>query len=183
MLLVPNEKRHFPQNLSIIQNEIERILSLITESYILLGKEAYLNLHASNVISFLSSTVCNVRPRGAVYLTLVLEALLRKFPTEGGQLLLQEELATRMLKSCMWNYIEDDENREVDSVIVVSRFLIIHSTSQLCHNLFSNIHPFTDSKNFKIYVATFVNEVAYDNIYQDVISRYTLHGSKLPITR
>ena len=60
-----------------------------------------------------------MRLKGALYVALALEALLRSFPREGGQLLLHGGLASRMLQSCMWNYLENDEKREIDSVIVL----------------------------------------------------------------
>jgi len=100
-------------------HSLNRVLSLITEYYIFLGDATFLNVHAKNLILFFDSTICNVRPRGALCVALVLEALLRKFPLEGGSLLIHGGIAVKMLESCMWNFVENDEKREVDSVIVV----------------------------------------------------------------
>jgi hypothetical protein len=91
---------------------------MIAETYIMLGGQLFLATHAESLCKLLDLTVGKVRPRGAKYVGLVLEALLRECPSEGGLLLLRCGILETMLGSCALNYA-DDQQCEPDRVITI----------------------------------------------------------------
>jgi hypothetical protein len=91
---------------------------MIAETYIMLGGQVFLAEHAESLCNLLDLTLDKVRARGAMYVGLVLEALLQECPSEGGLLLLRSGLLERMLRSCALNYA-DDRNCEPDRVISI----------------------------------------------------------------
>lgn len=91
---------------------------MIAETYIMLGGQVFLAAHAESLCKLLDLTLAKVRPRGAKYVSLVLEALLRECPCEGGLLLLRGGLLETMLRSCALNYA-DDRQCEPDRVIKI----------------------------------------------------------------
>mmetsp|Transcript_44834 Transcript_44834/g.136923 ORF Transcript_44834/g.136923 Transcript_44834/m.136923 type:complete len:281 (+) Transcript_44834:1461-2303(+) len=93
---------------------------LIAEMYVLQGGASFLNFHSSSLVHLLSLTVGVVRPRGAAYVGLVLEALLRRFPAEGGSLLVGggAGVAEMMINSCGSNWTRNEES-EPDRVVVI----------------------------------------------------------------
>jgi hypothetical protein len=90
----------------------------ITEHYILLGGASFLNDHSNTVQHVLRTVVGEVRPRGTAYIFLVVEALLRSFPVEGGLLLRDCGVLNTLIYSCALSYFEDDKC-EPDRVIVL----------------------------------------------------------------
>jgi len=62
--------------------------------------------------------VGKVRPRGVSFIMIVLEALLRSYPSEGGQLLAQAGLLKTMLEACAATHAEVDGN-DPDRVITL----------------------------------------------------------------
>ena len=99
----------FPRVKSLLEEDLEHVkcLMMITETYILLGGAVFLNAHPASLQAVLGQVVGNVHPRGVAYVMLVLEALMRAFPTEGGQLLLQADILRTMVGSCAAFYNED----------------------------------------------------------------------------
>ena len=95
-----------------------RILMRITEHYIILGGAEFLNDHAKNIQLVLCNVIGEVRPRGTAYIFLVVEALLRSFPVEGGLLLRDCGVLHTLINSCALSYLNDDEC-EPDRVIVL----------------------------------------------------------------
>jgi len=95
-----------------------KVLMRITEYYIILGREGFLNDHATTVQAVLCNTVGEVSPRGAVYVGLVLEALLRLFPSEGGKVLDCCGMTDKFLEACANNYFGID-SCDPDRVIVL----------------------------------------------------------------
>ena len=91
---------------------------LITEGFLLLGGIAFLNSHHESMRQILNLTVGEVSPYGASYVNLVMEALLRRYPTEGSSLLLQSGVIETMLESCAANY-NQEKGSEPDRVIVM----------------------------------------------------------------
>lgn len=90
----------------------------ITEYYIILGREAFLNDHAATIQSVLSNVVGEVSPLGAAYVGLVLEALLRMFPSEGGKVLHCCGIVDKFLEACGNNYFGID-SCDPDRVVVI----------------------------------------------------------------
>ena len=90
----------------------------ITEYYIILGKEDFLNDHATTIQAVLCNIVGEVSPRGTAYVGLVLEALLRLFPSEGGNLLDSCGITDKFLEACAQNYFVID-SCDPDRVIVI----------------------------------------------------------------
>lgn len=99
-------------------NFYNRMLMRITECYIMIGGATFLNDHAIILQSMLCNVIGKVSPRGVAYVSLVLEALLRSFPTEGGTLLLQCGILKRMLMACADSWFEA-KDCEPDKVIVL----------------------------------------------------------------
>jgi hypothetical protein len=91
---------------------------MIAETYVMLGGDMLLATHAESVCKLLDLTIGKVRPRGAQYVGLVLEALLRECPSEGGLILLRSGILETMLRSSALNYA-DDRLCEPDRVIAV----------------------------------------------------------------
>lgn len=89
----------------------------ITEYYIILGKEGFLNDHATTIQSVLCSTVGEVSARGTAYVGLVFEALLRLFPYEGGKLMDSCGI-DKILEACANNYYCID-SCDPDRVVVI----------------------------------------------------------------
>ncbi|KAL9189207.1 hypothetical protein ACHAXT_011697 [Thalassiosira profunda] len=94
------------------------VLMRITEHYISLGQAAFLNEHAATLQTVLGNTVGKVRPRGTAYVWLVVEALLRSFPVEGGSLLQSCGVLKEITTACACRYYKD-ANAEPDRVIVL----------------------------------------------------------------
>lgn len=80
----------------------------ITEYYIILGREDFLNDHAITIQAVLCNTVGEVSPLGTAYVGLVLEGLLRLFPKEGGKLLDSCGIMDKCLEACANNYFGVD---------------------------------------------------------------------------
>lgn len=95
-----------------------RLLMMIAEMYVMIGGNAFLYTNADALSRLLHLTVGQVRQRGAKYIGLVLEALLREYPSGGGLFLLRNGVLSTMLHSCALNYF-DDEQRESDGVLTV----------------------------------------------------------------
>ena len=95
-----------------------KVLMLITEGYILLGCSPFLCSHSVTLQHVLVSVVGKVRPRGTACIMVVLEALLRGYPTEGGQLLKQAGVLRTMLEACAATHAEVDGN-DPDRVITL----------------------------------------------------------------
>lgn len=91
---------------------------MIAETYVMLGRHIFLATHAESLCKLLDLTVGEVRPRGAQYVGMVLEALLREWPSEGGLILLRSGSLETMLRSSALNYT-DDQLCEPDRVITV----------------------------------------------------------------
>lgn len=110
----------------MIQLEFSRIvlsfsaslIMMITEMYIMIGGGDFLRTNAEPLSEVLQLTVGNVRPRGAKYVGLVLEALLRDYPSEGGALLLRTDVLMALLRSCASTFANDGE-REPDRILCV----------------------------------------------------------------
>lgn len=90
----------------------------VTEHYIALGQSHFLIDHAATIQSVLSNIVGEVRPRGAAYTFLVIEALLRSFPAEGGSLLQSCGVLSKFAVACASSFYEEDKC-EPDRVIVL----------------------------------------------------------------
>ena len=90
----------------------------ITEYYIILGKEGFLNDHATTIQSVLCNTVGEVSARGTAYVGLVFEALLRLFPYEGGKLMDSCGIIDKILVACANNYYGID-SCDPDRVVVI----------------------------------------------------------------
>lgn len=99
---------------------VSRMAMMITEMYTMLGGEQFLAANAESLYKVLHLTVAKVRPRGAKYVGLVLEALLREFPSDGGLLLLRSGILEKMLRSCALNHVND---RQCESDKVISVYL------------------------------------------------------------
>lgn len=94
-----------------------KVLMRITEYYIILGRDGFLNDHATTIQAVLCNIVGEVSPRGAAYVGLVLEALLRLFPSEGGKML-DCGIIDKFLEACANNYFGID-SCDPDRVIVI----------------------------------------------------------------
>lgn len=90
----------------------------ITEYYIIIGREGFLNEHATTIQTVLCNTVGEVSPLGTAYVGLVLEGLLRLFPKEGGKLLDSCGITDKFLEACANNYFCID-SCDPDRVIVI----------------------------------------------------------------
>ena len=103
-----------------LSRDLDHVIMLmrITQHYILIGGAAFLNEHATSIQSVLSDVVGKVRPRGASYIHLVVEALLISFPIEGGVLLNQSGILKTFTEACACNFFELDSS-EPDRVVVL----------------------------------------------------------------
>jgi len=95
-----------------------KLLMLLTEGYILRSSATFLETHSSNIQHILYLIVGQVKPRGAFYIHLVIEALLRRYPIDGSILLLQGGILGSMIKSCAMNYAQTNDC-EPDRVIML----------------------------------------------------------------
>ena len=114
------------------------VLMLLMEGYILLGGKDFLRSHSVTLCWILNRVVGQVRPRGASYIMLVLEALLRQCPSEGGQMLFECGIINTMLINCAKNHHNADDCEE-DMIIIyyLSAFArILLSTPQSFDSLF-----------------------------------------------
>ncbi len=101
---------------------------IITEGYILLGGVAFCNEHSSSLELIMKLVIGNVSARGAMYVHLVLEALLKTIPAEGASMLLTSGLVSTMFRSIAETY-NDEEHCEPYEVIniyltVLSRIML-----------------------------------------------------------
>eukprot|EP00804_Cyclotella_cryptica_P008499 CCRYP_004002-RB/>CCRYP_004002-RB protein AED:0.01 eAED:0.01 QI:3/1/1/1/1/0.75/4/605/1092 len=94
------------------------ILMKITEHYIILGGDDFLKEYGTTLQTVLVNLIGEVSPRGEAYIALVTETLLRKFPVEGGLLLLHCGVLKKFLDACSLNWSESKES-EPDRVIVL----------------------------------------------------------------
>lgn len=104
---------------------------MIFEMSIMLGGQTFLAAHAESLCKCLCLTLTKVRPRGAKYVALVLEALLREFPLDGGLLLLRCGILQTMVRACAmsWSNSEESEPQQVVSLYLnsLARVLFISS--------------------------------------------------------
>ena len=91
----------------------------ISHHYIILGGIDFLNEHSTTIQRVLCNVVGEVRPRGASYIFLVIEALLTiGGPIQGGQLLQSCGLLSTLIDACAHAYFEDEKS-EPDRVIIL----------------------------------------------------------------
>jgi len=107
-----------------------RVVMMLAADYVLMGGRDFLQSESNKLAELLSLTVTKVQPRGAEYVALVLEALLRAFPLEGGLLLMESQVIPTMLKSCASHYLEDDNSEP-------RRVVNLYLTS-ICRSLLGN---------------------------------------------
>lgn len=110
---------------------------MITEMYIMLGGQQFLIANAESLCKVLHLTVAKVRLRGAKYVGLVLEALLREFPSDGGLLLLRSGILETMLRSCALNHANDGqcESDKVMSVYLHSLTRVLFASPRILDSL------------------------------------------------
>ena len=120
----------FPRSQNLLEEDLEHVkaLLMISEAYILLGGASFLNRYSAPLQAILVLVVGNVHPRGASYVMLVLEALMRAFPAEGGHLLLQAGVLKTMLTSCAAFYNEEQGS---EPERVVSLYLVVFARALL----------------------------------------------------
>jgi hypothetical protein len=92
-------------------------LTSLAEYYIIVGGDSFLNEHSAPLQTMLVNQVGEVSPRGQAHVTLVTEALLKRFPVEGGLLLLQCGVLKRYVNACSLSWSESKDS-EPDRVIV-----------------------------------------------------------------
>jgi hypothetical protein len=97
---------------------------MITEGYILLGGQTFWENHCSSLENILKLVVGNVSAKGAMYVNLVFEALLKTHPIEGTSMLLSSGLVTTMLQSCAQSY---NNERHCEPIQVISMYLTVFS--------------------------------------------------------
>ena len=90
----------------------------IIEYYILRSSVSFLQSYSSHLQHILQLVVGQVKPRGAFYVYLIIEALLRRYPADGGVLLLQSGVLQTMIQSCASNYVQE-KDCEPDRVIML----------------------------------------------------------------
>ena len=91
---------------------------MIAEGYLLIGDISFLERNSSMIQHLLQSVIGKVAPIGEAYVSLVIESLLRKFPLEGGLLLLKGGILKDLLKFCSQNFFKVD-SCEPDRVIIL----------------------------------------------------------------
>jgi hypothetical protein len=116
----------------------------ITEHYIILGGIDFLNEHSTAIQRVLCNVVGEVRPRGASYIFMVVEALLvTGGPIQGGQLLQSCGLLATLVDACAHSYFEDEKS-EPDRVIVLYLTVLARisfSSPMILASLFPLKHP------------------------------------------
>jgi len=92
---------------------------MITETFIMVGGGEFLSENSSleTIVELLRLVVGHVRPKGAMYVALVLEALLRDFPEKGCALLVRAGVIGTMMQSCAANHV-GEKRCEPDRIIV-----------------------------------------------------------------
>jgi hypothetical protein len=110
---------------------------MISEMYIMLGGKGFLATNAEILCKVLHLTVAKVRPRGAKYVGLVLEALLREYPSDGGHLLLRSGILDTILRSCALNYASGKqcEPDRVISLYLNSLARVLHASPGILDSL------------------------------------------------
>eukprot|EP00956_Cyclotella_meneghiniana_P024431 scaffold49004_cov23-Cyclotella_meneghiniana.AAC.1 len=73
-------------------------MTKITEHYIIVGGKDFLNQYASQVQNLLVNLIDEVNSQA--YIALVIESLLKQFPTEGGLLLIECGIVKTFLEAC-----------------------------------------------------------------------------------
>jgi len=108
----------YPHLVEIINRDLEHLRSImmISEACILLcgcggsnppnpsSTTNFLATHSNTVCHILKKSIGQVRPKGVTYCMLVLEALLRRYPTDGGSMLMQSGIVGVMLQSAAEHY-------------------------------------------------------------------------------
>jgi hypothetical protein len=117
-----NEGFHllFPKISNIVVNmdwEHLKVCMMILESYIFVGSQTFLNQYAGEVSRMFMAVVGNVKAKAATYIMLAIDALMRKFPMEGSQMLLEGGVFKSILKCCV-DVIRDAKEREPDVILV-----------------------------------------------------------------
>ena len=124
---------------------------LITEGYILLGGQDFLRTQSAVVHRILNSVIGQVRPRGASYVMLVLESLLRKCPTEGMNLLLESGVIHTLLVGCTKNYHRAEDSEE-DQIIIYYLTVLARALSS-SPQIFDSLFPVNcDMKSMTVFL-------------------------------
>ena len=94
-----------------------RVCMMLLELYILNGGATFLAAHAASVTEMLVKTIGNVKTKAAGLVMLGVDALLRKFPAEGGKLLVDGGCVHVVLKCCH-HVVRERKEREPDVCLV-----------------------------------------------------------------
>lgn len=94
------------------------MLTKIAELYINFGEVNFLSDHAVTLQAMLVNLVGEVSPRGQAYVSLVTEALLKRFPSEGSLLLLRCGILKKFVDAYALFY-SDSKESEPDCVIIL----------------------------------------------------------------
>ncbi|GMH59677.1 hypothetical protein TrST_g2981 [Triparma strigata] len=139
-----NEGFHllFPKISNIVVNmdwEHLKVCMLILESYIFVGGQTFWSQYAGELSKMYLSLVGNVKAKAATYIMLSVDALMRKFPLEGSQMLLEGGVYKSILNCCK-DVISDAKEREPDIILVqwisvIGRGLIANRNA-VAHGLF-----------------------------------------------
>ena len=131
----------FPRIQGILDNDLEHVKSvmMVMECYILIGGDVFLSQEGNGetILKLLHFTVGEVRPKGAMYVSLVLEALLRACPEKGVALLNRGGILEKLVLSCEANY-NNEKQCEPDRVIVLYLNTIARTILQ-SPQLFNNV--------------------------------------------
>ena len=110
---------------------------VITEGYILLGGNDFLNAHFDTLKDILFRIIGEINPQGVTYMYLVIEALLRRFPVETSNLFKSNGILLKLLNACADNYFhrKDCEPDRVTILYLTAISRMDLSTSSLLDGL------------------------------------------------
>lgn len=97
---------------------------LITEGYLILGGNVFIQEHSSSLVKVFQLTLTEVTARGMAYVNLAFEALLKQNPALGGSALLSSGLIATMIKSCAATYRTE---KQCESMQVIEIYLTVFS--------------------------------------------------------
>ncbi len=108
--------------------EHSRICMLITEAYIVLGGGEFLATHGANVSSCMDLMVGEVKEQVMCYVARAMEAVLRKFPSQGSTLLFStitkaaNACVNRMQRAGNRHLGAQDNKEELETDIVITQY-------------------------------------------------------------
>jgi len=117
----------FPHLPAILARDLEHlaVAMKIVEEYVVLGAGPFLEAHAAAVTGLFNLVVTEVSPRGSKYVSAALEAILKRFPAEGADMLRRVGVLGKLVVASLEADADDRGDGHADPALMVHYMAIV----------------------------------------------------------